>query len=519
MERWLFAAVVVVTLLPRAVFMVTLPLHDFELIPFEGSFADSLHAPLHPLFVSAWSHLGAPLGWGLEPWWLRLPNVALCGAFVWLLFRTARFAGMPLAGVLAAVVFAVTPSCINISVFQEHYLAEMVVAMWFLERLQWYLAEERRIPRSLWVATAVCAWTGFVTAFVVVPGLAVLVLTAFRRGQLRALFKALAVTVACCLPPIFQGLAGLTDHLGFISLRELSGPLRDEQAAALGHSPLSAADGVGGGSFLRFVPELMGAIVWRNGSIWLSLMALPALAAAVRRPIAAVVVVAVVAMGAAGMVMYWAEENTAFLWVPLVFVCFLGSGLGRHAWSRFQVVRCAVLLGGILFVTWGLPPETAVKTDALRDPGLREIAVALEKAPQVDLVVLYNCQETAPILHALCDADSWDLFRACTMDLKQEMTSEWEFWSGVIRGRSFYAIKSFGIPTQAGRSHLEAVVDRWGVRERPHLVLARIDVRSLGEISASLPPAECAVMTRTPGYILYQCPGQRADPTIKPPSS
>lgn len=492
-------------LVPRLFFMASLPIHELELIPLEGS--DSLHAPLHPMFVSAWSRLGELFGVGLDPLWLRLPNVILCIALVRLLFRAARWARFPLAGICAAVVFAFTPSCIHISVLQEHYLAEAVAAMWFLERLQWYLAEERRVPPGLWVAAGLCLWTGFVTAFVVAPGLLVLAYHAFRRGQLRSLLTASAVTAACCLPPFVWGLIGLMDHLEFIALTDLSGTLRDEKVVAFGHPAMSASEGVGSGSFLRFLPDVVGGLLWRNESIWLGLVALPAIVAGVRRPVAAVIVVAVVAMAAAGMGMRWSMENTTFLWIPLVWVVFLGAAPMRRATSLQQAAACAAVLGGILFITWGLPPGTARETDALSNLGSREVARAIRMEPGVDLVMLYNHREVDPILHILCDVDSRDAFLACRGGLKTEMSSNWFVESGAIPDRRFHAVKSFGIPAPDGLAYLETLVDQWGVRARSHFVLVVVVAWARDEFSAAMSLSECAVMTRTRGYILYRCPG------------
>ena len=198
----------------------------------------AFHPPLVRTFLDPWLMLGDGLGVGGTLWWLRLPNLGLTAFGVGLLVRLGRLLDAPAAGRLAAILFAWLPATVLITVFQGHYGAEMILCLWFLERLGTWVLGERDVFLSLPLAGALALWTGHLAALTVGPGMLVFLVTAHRRGRRLDALASLLLLLALYLPIAESAALGATGYAG----ASVSGPLSPTEAAAIatthGHNVL-----------------------------------------------------------------------------------------------------------------------------------------------------------------------------------------------------------------------------------------------------------------------------------------
>ena len=161
---------------------------------------NTFHAPLLNSLLQPWFFLGNALGVGGQVLWLRLPNLVLAAAMVWLLLRLGEALDAPRAGWLAAILFGLTSTLIHLSVPQGHYFLEMVACTWFLERLAVSAVKGRAVHRSLVLAGAVALWSGFMAALIVGPGILIHAILTWRRGDRRRALATILLAAALVAP-------------------------------------------------------------------------------------------------------------------------------------------------------------------------------------------------------------------------------------------------------------------------------------------------------------------------------
>jgi hypothetical protein len=197
----------------------------------------AFHPPLVRTLLDPWLMLGDLFGVGGTLWWLRLPNLGLTTFGVVLLVRLGARLGAPAAGRLAAVLFAWLPATVLITVFQGHYAAEMVLCLWFIERLVAWHQGAPRAAIAVPLTAALALWTGHLAALVVAPGVLAFLVTGLRRGRREEALAALLLLVALYLPIAEAALAGATGY----TAASVQAPLSPDGAAAtapLGHGAL-----------------------------------------------------------------------------------------------------------------------------------------------------------------------------------------------------------------------------------------------------------------------------------------
>ena len=197
----------------------------------------AFHPPLVRTFLDPWLMLGDALGVGGSLWWLRLPNLGLTVLALVLLVRLGRLLGSPTAGRLAAVLFAWLPATILITVFQGHYAWEMVLCLWFMERLSTWVIDGRSTFVSLPLVGALALWTGHLAALVVAPGFLLFLVTSLRRNRRTEAFAATLLLLALYLPIAESAVLGASGYTA-ASIQSPLSPDEAGTAASVGHSDL-----------------------------------------------------------------------------------------------------------------------------------------------------------------------------------------------------------------------------------------------------------------------------------------
>jgi hypothetical protein len=460
--------------------------------------------------VFYWYLLGRMCGVGLEFWWLRLPNLALSVVFVWLLIRTAAWAGQAGAGLLVAALFALTPGSILVSVVQEHYFIEAVAVLWFLERLQWVLSSGRPAPRGLWVAAVLCLWTGYVTVFIVGPGMIALGIAASRREQLQGLLVPAGIVAVLCLPLLWGAASGLSEHRRYIAAGELEGAAQDAEVAQLEHYSVDLEQGVGRGTLRLFVPDLveqMAGGATGCESAWLGLLCLPLLLALRRASIVPVIAAAVVGTAVAGLFISWQVENTVFLWSPLLLGVFLGLGsLWPRRSARAHVVG-ALLAVGILGLSWHGASDQFRRAGFFPYLGTAELAERILSGGEEDVIMLYGHEQIVPLMYELCRPVSLLHWYLCSEPEWATQVAQWRAAHYEFSGRDLVAVHLEGSLSEHETGEIVALPELMERRERPHLLVLPADsLESEAPFSFFLDPG-CAAVFSTPGFNLYRCPG------------
>lgn len=197
----------------------------------------AFHPPLVRTLLDPWLMLGDVFGVGGTLWWLRLPNLGLTIFGVALLARLGARLGSPAAGRLAACLFAWLPATVLITVFQGHYAAEMVLCLWFVERVVAWSQGSRGAMVTLPLAAAFALWTGHLAALVVIPGFVVFLVLSHRRCRRVEALAATLLVLALYLPIVEAAVGGAAGY----TAASVESPLSPEGAAAaatFGHEAL-----------------------------------------------------------------------------------------------------------------------------------------------------------------------------------------------------------------------------------------------------------------------------------------
>ena len=200
---------------------------------------NTFHAPLLPSLLQPWFLLGNALEVGGQVLWLRLPNLVLAAAMVWLLLRLGEALRNPRAGWLAAILFGLTPSLIHLSVPQGHYFLEMVACTWFIERVAVSAVKGRAVHRSLALAGAVALWSGFMAALVVGPGILIHAILTWRRGDRRRALATILLAAALVAPLASTALTNAANMAAISSAAETTDSATNAGLAAVyGHTTM-----------------------------------------------------------------------------------------------------------------------------------------------------------------------------------------------------------------------------------------------------------------------------------------
>jgi len=197
----------------------------------------AFHPPLVRTLLDPWLMLGDALGVGGSLWWLRLPNLGLAAFGIALLVRMGTQLGSPAAGRVAGILFAWLPATILITVFQGHYAAEMILGLWFVERVVAWDRGALGAAVTLPIAGALALWTGHLAALVVAPGFLYFLATALRRGHREVALAACLLLLALYLPIAESGLIGAVGYTAASTRSPLS-PEGAAMAATFGHAAL-----------------------------------------------------------------------------------------------------------------------------------------------------------------------------------------------------------------------------------------------------------------------------------------
>ena len=247
---WAALLVVVAALLPRAALLPWLPLgpfeHEFFAIPYRVglSFLHSqaleswfwYHAPLHPMLLWPWNVLGDALGLGGEIGWLRLPNLLPAALSALLLLRLGATLGGLGVGLGAALLFALSPELIVVTVHQHSFVWELAATLLVLERTMATWRSGRPPGWSLLAAVGVALWIGYLSALVIGPLFVALWLMSRGRGQQPVVLWSLLVIAVLVLPIAERALLGVGSYAG-VSVLNTEGVDAGAFVGAYGHPP------------------------------------------------------------------------------------------------------------------------------------------------------------------------------------------------------------------------------------------------------------------------------------------
>lgn len=542
-ESWTFVALAGAALLVRSRLMAILGPGHMEMenfgvgILFDGlarqtcalsgdwscDFGAAYHPPLLQTLLDLWLPLGDVFDIGGTRVWLRLPNLALEAAFLWLLVRTGRVAGAPAAGWAAAVLAGFLPRMVTLSVYQGPYFAEMVATAWFLERLATYVLARRAVHRSLILAAAAAIWTGYMSALVVGPGLLLYLGVTLARGERRAtlasvlLFAGLvapiagsaldtvvrysSISVAGSPSAIDQALLQATQHHSAIDMSQIADPARRQ--------------------FLRFGPLVAERLLGAGGP-WLALAGLLALFA--RRPRAAwfPLLLAAGFAGAWGAI-YLRWQNVTSVYPVVLFAPLWGlASLPRPTIGRLRIplpqAACVAVValalpltfarawgqtwgtsaGGLADWAWGGSDVVSLSA-RLRAPDQRSTPVLLLAMRQYAHLL---CTDRGPRAarddcRAVVVARTWD--PDTLLDLS------------VVGG---HPVAQFNLSNSrlsvdhATCPRVDRLVSREPWSQQPRFVLVTRDFADAtgGACAESLTPPSCRLEGATPMERLYRCP-------------
>ena len=183
----------------------------------------TFHTPLLRMLLYPWHLLGDAFGVGGTLLWLRLPTLGLAAWMMVLLLRVGRHLGQPTVGRAAMVLFALLPRGVFMSALVGHYLLEMVLSAWFLERLLAAVCGKREVWRQVAVAAGAAAWAGYMTWPLVALGVIAGMVHLARRGARRDLLAFALATAALATPLIGSALDSVTAYdAACVPLDELS---------------------------------------------------------------------------------------------------------------------------------------------------------------------------------------------------------------------------------------------------------------------------------------------------------
>jgi len=338
----------------------------------------------------------------LDPFWLRLPSCLLGLATVLLAFGIGRrHLGGRVAGLVAAAVLALSPTCVDVSGKIRAYALAHVVALVVLHVGLTLAARggRRRWP-GLGIASAAVTWTHYL-APAVVPGaaLGIWLAPARRDERRRGLLIAAGVALVLALPLLGAVLAGLGQRLG-------AGPpaahyLGPGQALLAG---LRVPLGPGWPALLLAVPALLAlrrgdharrhrGALRPEGAPVLAVL-LPWLALALFGPALLAPVVGI------------QPDNLSFVALPAALL--LGAALGR-AQADGRTRRLAL---GLLALAAPLAASASMALDAPEPDRARHLAARIAERPgdgvvaevpaeQLDLIALHlvglTPDELAPV--------------------------------------------------------------------------------------------------------------------------
>jgi len=300
-----------------------------ELIFQLGVAADIIEyrAPLSTWLLHLWLNLLDWLGFGFNIVLFRLPNVFLTVFTVILLIRIGRIAGTRTVGIGAAFLFVFLPSTIRISVYWGNYFPEMVMTLWFVERLASYLIEGRSVHRSLAVTAALALWTGFMSALAVVPGLLTYALVSARRRRIRELLASFLLFAALTTPII---ITVMDRAVGYSRLSNPTAERHDPNASRDHPSlPLVEKDIVAFATFpyrvmvgdvygYRNHPDEPGMVATLVGLLGIAMFVVS------RRLCSVYPVVVIILFSAADCLIYLRYQNLTVLWPFMLLMPMLG---------------------------------------------------------------------------------------------------------------------------------------------------------------------------------------------------
>ena len=183
----------------------------------------TFHTPLLRMILYPWHFLGDALGVGGTLLWMRVPTLGLAAWMMALLLRAGRHLDQPGVGRAAMALFAILPWGVYSSIMVGHYLLEMVLTAWFLERLLAAVCGKREVWRQVAVAAGAAAWAGYVTWPLVALGVIAGMVHLARRGRRRDLLALALAAAALATPLIGSALDSVTAYdAACVPLDELS---------------------------------------------------------------------------------------------------------------------------------------------------------------------------------------------------------------------------------------------------------------------------------------------------------
>jgi len=183
----------------------------------------TFHTPLLRVLLYPWHLLGDAFGVGGTLLWIRFFSLGLAAWMMVLLLRAGRHLEQPGVGRAAMVLFALLPQGVYTSALVGHYLLEMVLSAWFLERLLAAVRGKREVWRQVAVAAGAAAWAGYITWPLVALGVIAGMIHLARQGRRRDLLAFALATAALATPLVGSALDSMTAYdAACVPLDELS---------------------------------------------------------------------------------------------------------------------------------------------------------------------------------------------------------------------------------------------------------------------------------------------------------
>ena len=384
--RWIAAAVVGLTCLPRALLLDWLPVgqyeYEFFLYPREvlqtftsGGAVETwfwYHAPLHPLILHAWNLIGDALGVGGQLGWLRAANLAPAAAASLLLLRVGALLGRRGVGLGAALLFALTPEIVLSSVEQHSYVWECAAALLVIERCAESWRSGRPVGPSLLIALGVSLWMGHLTLLTTAPALTALMIVTSDRARRRVLLWSLLAAAVVFLPIAARAAVGLMSYAGatVLSAETVDATLVEAQYA---HLPIVIEAQTKASALSRFF-MIHGVRLYGHVGAWMA--AAGALLLVWRRWRLALVALGPIALfAAAATVLYLYNMNLGALLPSLLLTPLLGWREAAR-WGGPRVPRHLPTVAWLLVVLSTTSPlfRKAVWPRPLEDQGLADVA-------------------------------------------------------------------------------------------------------------------------------------------------
>jgi len=532
-ELWTLAGVLAVALALRALLIPTLPPGTYELenVPYDRVLSEltdqsgfgplckriyhNFHTPLLPTFLDGWYVIGDAVGMGGDITWLRLPNLFAAAAFLLLLLRIGRSLGAAAVGWGAAAVFAVSPTLTSLSVYQGHYFLEMVTVSWFCERLIACTLDDRPVHRSLAAAAAVALWSGYMTVLVVVPGLLLYLVRAWRRGERGPGLAAVLVVAGLYGPIATTALETAMDFMT-ISMTENVGHAAAEGLFAVhGHQPMPVEMPEFRG--LVGFPVRIGTVVFGEAVVGVALFGFAL--ALLSRPRTAWFPAALLVLYAAlstRMAARWVNYTSIlpFLLVVPLWGASASAARLRIPWLRnglVALVAAGFVAGPVLAPARHerLPAAADMAAWVAGGERLSQVSGALQEDGHRDLPVLVLAVEKDVYYHLCPDRASLEGYLACKDGFFRLPRGD-GLSRGLLEGRAvaFTQMDDVGPEDRGACPRLDGLrrADRW--RGRPFLVLVTWGFRhyeEMGLCTGLFPREGCELLTEALHVRVLRC--------------